>query len=129
MAKSRTQTDYKRDAVQFLKLVVNGDIERAYQKYVDPKGEHHNCYFPAGFSSLRKAMLENHTQFPDKRIDVKNAVQEGNVVVVHSHLIPKEGERGMVTVHIFRFEGDKIVEFWDCGQQIPAEMPNEDGAF
>jgi predicted SnoaL-like aldol condensation-catalyzing enzyme len=129
MAKSKIHKDYKREAVQFLKLIVSGDIERAYQEYVDSNGKHHNCYFPAGFAALKKAMLDNHRKFPSKRIDVRNVVQEGSVVVVHSHLIPGEGEHGMVTVHIFRFEGEKIVEFWDCGQQIPEEMPNEDGAF
>jgi hypothetical protein len=28
-----------------------------------------------------------------------------------------------------RFEGDRIVELWGVGQQIPADSPNENGAF
>ncbi len=30
---------------------------------------------------------------------------------------------------IFRFEGDKVVELWDIGQEIPADTPNEYGMF
>jgi predicted SnoaL-like aldol condensation-catalyzing enzyme len=128
MTESNTQK-CKEAAVQFLQLVTSGRIEEAYQKYVSPKGMHHNCFFPAGFSKLKEAMIENHKQFPVKRFTVKNVIGDGNTVAVHSHLVTNEGENGMVTVHIFRFEGDKVVEFWDCGQQIPADMPNKDGAF
>jgi predicted SnoaL-like aldol condensation-catalyzing enzyme len=119
----------KQAAVQFLRLVVAGQIDEAYQKYVDMNGRHHNCYFPAGLPALKKAMLENHKEFPVKQFTVKNVIGDGTMVAVHSHLVPTEGEKGMVTVHIFRFDGDKVVELWDCGQQIPAEMPNKDGAF
>jgi predicted SnoaL-like aldol condensation-catalyzing enzyme len=121
--------DNKKSAVEFLKLVVAGKIDEGYQKYVDMKGKHHNCFFPAGFSALKKAMVDNHEQFPVRQFDVKNVIAEGNMVVVHSHLIPKEGDKGMVTVHMVRFDGDKIVELWDCGQSIPLDMPNADGAF
>jgi predicted SnoaL-like aldol condensation-catalyzing enzyme len=116
-------------AVQFLQLVTAGRIDEAYQKYVDMNGKHHNCYFPAGFPALKKAMIDNHKQFPAKKYTVKNVIGEGNMVAVHAHLALKQDDNGMVVVHICRFEGDKIVEFWDCGQAIPADMPNNDGAF
>jgi len=32
-------------------------------------------------------------------------------------------------VHLFRFEGDKIVEYWDITQQVLLDMPNASGAF
>jgi predicted SnoaL-like aldol condensation-catalyzing enzyme len=32
-------------------------------------------------------------------------------------------------VHIFRFRGDKIVELWDLGQEVPESSPNENGMF
>ncbi len=39
------------------------------------------------------------------------------------------GEPGIAVVHLFRFQAGKIVEMWDCGQQLPADSPNTDGAF
>ena len=116
-------------AVQFLQLVTAGRIDEAYQRYVDMNGKHHNCYFPAGLPALKKAMIENHKQMPLKKYTVKNVIAGGNMVAVHAHLELKQDDRGMVVVHLCRFEGDKIVEFWDCGQAIPADMPNRDGAF
>jgi hypothetical protein len=35
----------------------------------------------------------------------------------------------MSVVHMFRIRNGKIAEMWDCGQQIPKDSPNTDGAF
>ena len=119
----------KEIAVKFLKLVVAGKIDDAYNEYVDLNGKHHNTYFPAGFSTLKEGMKENHDQFPDKKFNVKNILVDGDLVATHSHLFFKEGEPGMIVVHLFRIKNGKIVEMWDCGQPIQADSPNKDGAF
>jgi predicted SnoaL-like aldol condensation-catalyzing enzyme len=41
----------------------------------------------------------------------------------------QKGDRGAGVVHIFRFDGDKLVELWDLGQEVPAESPNASGMF
>jgi predicted SnoaL-like aldol condensation-catalyzing enzyme len=120
---------HKQSAVEFLELVTRGKIDEAYQEHVNQDGRHHNVFFPAGVPALKSAMLENHKRFPVKQFSVKHVIGDGDMVAVHSHLVMNLGEQGMVVVHLFRFEQDKIVEFWDCGQQIPGEMPNADGAF
>jgi predicted SnoaL-like aldol condensation-catalyzing enzyme len=119
----------KQAAVQFLKLVAAGQIDEAYRRYVDLSGKHHNPYFPAGFPALKKAMIENHSQFPDKQLTIKNVLGDGDLVAVHSRIVLRPGETGMMTVHLFRFSGNKIIEMWDCGQPVPAESPNKDGVF
>jgi predicted SnoaL-like aldol condensation-catalyzing enzyme len=68
-------------------------------------------------------------QFPNKYFNVKNILADGDLVATHSHLAFKEGEPGMIVVHLFRFKDGKIVEMWDCGQPIQANSPNTDGAF
>ncbi len=129
MADSDNIQARKQTAVQFLQLVEAGDIDRAYQKYVDMHGKHHNPLFPAGFPALKQAMIENHAQFPNKQLTVKNVLGDGDLVVVHSHIVPSPGEKSVAAVHIFRFQGDKIVELWDCGQPVPIDSPNKDGMF
>ncbi len=119
----------KQAAVQFLQLVVAGSIDAAYEKHVDMRGKHHNPFFPAGFPALEKAMIENHIQFPSKKITVKNVLGDGDLVAVHSHIVPHPGEAGIAAVHLFRFHNGKIVEMWDCVQPVPADSPNMDGAF
>jgi predicted SnoaL-like aldol condensation-catalyzing enzyme len=129
MGDSTTAQSRKQAAVQFLQLVVSGRIDEAYTKYVDMAGKHHNPFFSEGFAALKKAMSENHTKFPNKRLTPKNVLGDGDMVAVHSHLVMSTGDTGMTTVHLFRFRGDRVVELWDCGQAIPADSPNKDGAF
>src|SRR5512135_3391354 len=116
-------------AVQFLQLVVSGRIDEAYERHVDMRGKHHNPFFPAGFPALKKAMAENDALFPTKQICVRNVLCDGDLVAVHSDLVLSPGQTEMTVVHLLRFEGEKIVEFWDCGQPLPAKSPNKDGAF
>jgi predicted SnoaL-like aldol condensation-catalyzing enzyme len=116
-------------ATDFLKMVVAGDIERAFAKHVDMKGKHHNIYTPAGLAALKKGMIENEVQFPNKKFDIKHVVEEGDMVAVHSHLALKTGELELGVLHWLRFEGDKIVEFWDLAQQVPKDLVNKDGMF
>jgi predicted SnoaL-like aldol condensation-catalyzing enzyme len=129
MTKNETSDDRKQAAVEFLQFVVAGRIDEAYRQHVDMQGKHHNPFFPAGFLALKKAMIENHAQFPNKQLSVKNVLGDGESVAVHSHLVLRPGEKGMVVIHLFRFHENKIVELWDCGQLIPADSPNTDGVF
>ena len=119
----------KQSALQFLKLVIAGRINEAYEKYVDMQGKHHNAFFPTGFQALQEAMKENEAAFPNKQFTVKNVLGDEDLVAIHSHLLFKPGEPGMITVHLFRFNNGKIVEMWDCGQVIPKDSPNKDGTF
>jgi len=120
---------HKHRAIQFLQSVVDGKIDEAYELYVDMNGKHHNMFFSGDFSSLMRGMKENHEKFPYKKLTVKHALEDGAFVAVHSHLVFHEEETGMIVIHLFRFENNKIVELWDCGQAIPSESTNKEGAF
>ncbi len=129
MADSDSMQAHKQAAVDFLQLVVAGRIEEAYQKHVDMGGKHHNPFFPAGFAALKQAMAENHVQMPHKQLSVRHVLGDGDMVAVHSHLVPNPGQSGMSVVHLFRFQANRIVELWDIGQPVPADSPNADGSF
>jgi len=122
-------TNHKEAALDFLNMVVAGKIEEAYAKHVDMGGKHHNAYFPAGFPALKKAMIEAHTQFPNKRFSTKHVLGDGDLVAVHSHMALIPGEKEVAVVHLLRFQGNKIVEMWDCGQILSTDSPNKDGVF
>ncbi|MGZ3963292.1 MAG: nuclear transport factor 2 family protein [Flavisolibacter sp.] len=122
-------TDQKQIACQFLELVVSGKIDEAYLKFVSEKGKHHNPFFREGFPALKVAMKENHQEFPKKQFKINNVIGDGDLVAVHSHIILRSNEPGMAVVHLFRFQGDKIVEFWDISQPVPADSPNHDEMF
>jgi predicted SnoaL-like aldol condensation-catalyzing enzyme len=83
----------------------------------------------AGFPALQKAMADDHTNAPNKRITIRNVLGDGELVAVHSRLDRGPEDQSYATVHIFRFHHGRIVEMWDCGQAMPKDSPNEDGTF
>ncbi len=118
---------HKQAAVDFLKMVVAGDIEAAYAKYVDMSGKHHNSFTPAGFPALKKGMMENDAQFPNKKLEVLRVLEDGDLVSVYSRL--SLGEMVLAVNHSMRFKGDKVVEFWDYAQPVTKDLVNQDGLF
>ena len=116
-------------AVSFLKLGSSGKVNEAYAKYTDFRFRHHNPYFEGSAPSLAAGMAENSRQFPDKVLEVKHAVAEGDLVVIHSHVRLTPGDLGVALVHIFRFDNGRIVELWDLGQAVPESSPNQYGMF
>lgn len=119
----------KEAAISFLKMASSGDVREAYSKFVGPGFKHHNPYFEGSAETLMTAMEENARDNPNKTLDVKHAIAEGDLVAVHSHVRLKPEDRGGAVVHLFRFEEGRIVELWDLGQEVPEVSPNQYGMF
>jgi predicted SnoaL-like aldol condensation-catalyzing enzyme len=120
---------YKDVAVTYLKLVSSGNVREAYSRFVADGFRHHNPFFEGSAEALRAGMEENAQQNPEKALDVKRVIAEGDLVVVHAHVQHSPKEPGFALVHIFRFENGRIVELWDLGQPVPEDSPNEYGMF
>lgn len=116
-------------AVAFEQLVASGQIRDAYDKYVSADYRHHNPWFKGDRESLIVGMESNAGQFADKEYEVQRVLEDGDAVAIHSRIRPKAEMPDMAVVHIYRFEGDQIVEEWDLGQPLPANSPNENGLF
>lgn len=121
--------DHKEVALRFLRSAAAGRAQEAKGRYVAPDCVHHNVYFPAGMDALAAAMDEAARRKPDKVLDIQRVIAEGDLVAIHSHVRQDPEDRGAAVMHIFRFEDGKIAEFWDFGQEVPAETPNKDGMF
>jgi len=119
----------KDKAVTFLQLVASGKVDEAYKKYISPSFCHHNPYFRGDADSLMLAMKGNAAQNPNKTLEVKLVIGEGEMVAVHSHVKQNPEDLGAAVVHIFRFHDDLIVELWDLGQPLQENSPNENGMF
>lgn len=120
---------HKDAAVSFLRLVSAGKVREAYEMYVSPEFRHHNAFFRGDADSLRAAMEENFTANPEKTLETLRALEDGDLVAVHSRMIRKPGTLPVAVVHIFRFQGDRVVELWDVGQPVPETSPNQYGMF
>lgn len=119
----------KEAAVTFLRLAASGMVKEAYDRYVGVNFRHHNPDFPGDAPSLAAGMAEGNAKNPVKEFDVRHVVEEGDLVVVHSRVRQSSDTTDIAVAHIFRFEGDQIVELWDIGQQEPENSPNQNGMF
>jgi predicted SnoaL-like aldol condensation-catalyzing enzyme len=128
----------KDTAVQFLNLIGLGRPKEGL-RFFAPDCKTHNPYVLGGVDALTDAMIAVQKEgaegiakgsTADFKLIVRNVLADGNLVAVHTQLIssrPSDG--GLRQVHLFRFSGDKIVEYWDITQQVPENAPNADGAF
>ena len=123
------KVSHREAAVDFLRLVADGKVRLAYEKYIGSGFRHHNAFFRGDAQSLMTAMEENAAKHPEKVLDIRRTLEDGDLVAVHSHVRQNPDEHGAAVMHIFRFDGDHIVELWDLGQPVPETSPNENGMF
>lgn len=116
-------------AQSFLKTIMAGEIEEAFEKYISADFKHHNAYTPAGSEALKAGMKQSGSQFPQKIFEIKHLTSEGNIVMTHSLIKFNQDHPGVAVVHIFRIENGKIAELWDVGQLVPTDGLNQDGMF
>ncbi len=119
----------KEIAQDFLKLASKGQSRKAFELYVSDNFKHHNAWFKADGQTLMIAMEENAKKTPDKVFEIQRALEDENLVAVHSRVRQTPNDLGAAVIHIFKFDDDKIVELWDFGQAVPENMINESGMF
>ncbi|MBX2932019.1 MAG: nuclear transport factor 2 family protein [Chitinophagaceae bacterium] len=119
----------KEIAQDFLKLASKGQSRKAFELYVSDNFKHHNAWFKADGQTLMIAMEENAKKTPDKVFEIQRALEDENLVAVHSRVRQTPNDLGAAVIHIFKFDDDKIVELWDFGQAVPENMINENGMF
>lgn len=119
----------KEIAQDFLRLAAKGESRTAFANYAGKDFKHHNPYFKGDAETLMLAMEENAKINPGKFFEIKRALQDENLVAVHSHIKQNPNDSGAAVIHIFRFENDKIAELWDFGQAVPPAVVNENGMF
>jgi len=116
-------------AVSFLQLASSGNARQAFREYVHPQFSHHNPYFKGDRESLLTGMEESAVQFPKKVFEVVRTLEDGDFVVVHGKVRLNPDMPEIALIHIFRFDGDLIIEEWEAAQEVPQESPNENGMF
>ena len=122
-------SSHKKAATTFLHLAATGDVRRAFDLYTTDDFRHHNPHFPGDAESLAAAMEENAAQNPEKSLDIRHVIEEGDLVTVHSRVRMTPIAPDIALVHIFRFDGDHVVELWDIAEPLPENSPNQNGMF
>jgi predicted SnoaL-like aldol condensation-catalyzing enzyme len=122
-------------AIEYFKLISAGKYKEGL-RFFAPDCKTHNPFVAGSIETLIDAMIaaskDIGAQSKEPSFAVKNVLTDGDLVAVHTELLnnkAKPNEGGLRQVHLFRFEGDKIVEYWDITQQVLPNMPNAAGAF
>ena len=116
-------------AVSFLKLASSGEVREAYAQYIHPDFTHHNPYFKGDRESLLIGMEESAKEYPDKLFESLRTLQDGDLVAVHGRVKLEPDGPWYALMHIFRFDEGLIIEEWEAAQEVPEDLPNENGVF
>ena len=125
-------------AVEFLNLIAAGKPKDGLL-FFDPDCKTHNPYVGGGMNELIDAMIAMQKQGSegilkgskaDFKLTISQVLADGDMVAVRTQIAgSKPSDGGLRQVHLFRFIGDKIVEYWDITQMVPENAPNAEGAF
>lgn len=120
----------KKNAIAFYKLMFNEcKPAEAIEKYAGEQYIQHNPHVPDGKTGFIEYFEKMNKKYPDKKVHIKRAIAEDNLVVLHTYQ-EWPADEDYATVDIFRFdENGKIVEHWDVLQPIPEEMAHNNGMF
>ena len=103
--------------------------EEAVARYVGSTYIQHNPMAGDGPQPFIEFVRAYTGQFPERRVDIKRVIAEGDLVVTHSLLKTSPEDRGTAAADIFRLEDGKVVEHWDVLQAVPETAANDNTMF
>lgn len=124
-----TQEDNQKIVLEFYDAVINRKDFEAASAYLGENYIQHEAHAPDGVAGLRGFLGKMAERMPQGRVEVRRVFVDGDHVILHAHMIPTPGDRGMARVAIFRVDGGKVVEHWSVTEPIPAETANSNGVF
>lgn len=120
---------------EYFKLIMEGKFKEGL-RFFTPNCKTHNPFVAGNMENIINAMIAANNaygpKYPEAQFSVKQVLADGDFVAAYTQLMgspTKPAEGGLRQVHLFRFVGDKIVEYWDVTQQVMPDMPNAAGAF
>jgi predicted SnoaL-like aldol condensation-catalyzing enzyme len=119
----------KQVAVDYYRTAFGGNPEKAVADHVGVRYIQHNPAAADGPEAFIGFVTWLRGEYPALTLDIKRVIGEGDMVVMHSHLILKPGEPGRALADYFRLEKGKVVEHWDVVQEVPTEAANPNGMF
>jgi predicted SnoaL-like aldol condensation-catalyzing enzyme len=114
---------------RYFKLLMTGRPGEARALFT-PDARHHNPYLPQGMDALLNSIGQvqrgpDPTMPTDGVFTVDAAIADRNRVAVYTTFVSASNKaRGMRQVHIFKFKGAKVAEYWDVTQTAPEGAPN-----
>jgi len=114
----------------FYELAFNKrNVKDAAAMYLGKTYRQHNPMGGDGPQAFVEAVGGWIATMPNMKVEIKRVLADGDLVAIHSHLIPEPGARGSAVMDIFRVENGKLVEHWDAMQEVPERSANRNTMF
>ncbi|MDO4249497.1 MAG: ester cyclase [Neisseria sp.] len=130
-ASSAEEARNKARVLDFYELAFNQHkLQEAVDKHIAEPYIQHNPSVGNGGKAFIDAFSPFLKANPQSRAEVKRAVAEGDLVVLHVFSQTSPQDKGEAVVDIFRLNGEgKIVEHWDVIQAMPDKPVHNNGMF
>lgn len=98
-------------------------FEEAAERFVAPGFVNHRPGASGtGPTAMARDFAAAAAHMPDFHIEAKRLAEDGDLVWVHALISGLPGGARAVTVDIWRFDGEMLVDHWDVGQRLdPAQ--------
>jgi len=129
------QNNRKKIIEEYFGLISQGKFKEGL-RFFSPDCKTHNPFVGGNMENIFNAMIAANKdygpKYPEAQFSLKQVLAEGDYVAAYTQLMAsptKPAEGGLRQMHLFRFNGDKIVEYWDITQNIMPNTPNPAGSF
>ncbi|KEF54943.1 uncharacterized protein A1O9_09386 [Exophiala aquamarina CBS 119918] len=107
------------------------------RKMVHPDYKQHNYTVISGgesiiiYSERFREYIKAQSGKDEINIDMrlKRIFVDGDYIIVHSHVIRWEGDKGQNVMDIFRYQDGQFTEHWDVITDVPDHCENTNGVF
>src|SRR5215216_3926459 len=120
-AETAQEARNKQIAIEFYNAALNEKNWEKAARYIGDRYTQHSLYMqdgPAGFEGLVARIKK---EFPENRGEIKRAMADGDLVVLHLHVTRNRQQLGWSVIEMMRVENGKIVEHWDMFRTVPKE--------